>query len=553
MLSGRKKGRGTLIMLLIMVALIIITGCAAKAPSDISSGETESGGSPQSSGEQTAGGSTELAQVYPLQKDVKLTYWVGVNASVALSYTNYGDMPFFKELMKKTGVTIEFMHPVQGQESESLNILLASGELPDLIEYNWYGFMGGPEKAISDGYIRSLNDIIKQYSPNLYKYLSENPIVDKMVKTDNGNYYVYPFIRGDDALVVFVGPIVRKDWLDDLGLPLPETMDDWYQMLTAFKENKGAAAPLTYEEGLLSQGAFSGAYGVIRDFYVEDGVVKYGPMEPGWRDFLAVYSKWYQEGLIDPDIAVVDRNTVGAKMTGGQAGASMGFAGSRLGSWMQSMADVDPRYELAGAPYPVINKGEKPKFGHMDYYYGLSGSVAITTKCRDVESAARLLDYGYSEEGHMLYNFGVESVSYNIVDGYPKYTDFIMNNPDGLPINQILAGYARGIDSGPFIQDVRYHEQYISMPQQRQAITAWKNTDAVKYKLPPVTATPEESQEASIIMNEVNTYMQEMFFKFLMGVEPLDKFDEYVSTLKELGIERVIEIKQEGIERYNNR
>ena len=106
-------------------------------------------------------------------------------------------MPFFKELMKKTGVTIEFIHPSQGQESESLNLLLASGYLPDLIENNWYGFTGGPEKALSDGYILPLNDVFKQYSPNLNKYLSDNPEIDKMVKTDAGKYYVYPFIRGD--------------------------------------------------------------------------------------------------------------------------------------------------------------------------------------------------------------------------------------------------------------------------------------------------------------------------------------------------------------------
>ena len=148
-------------------------------------------------------------------------------------------------------------------------------------------------------------------------------------------------------------------------------------------------------------------------------------MESGWKDFLAEFSKWYQEGLIDPDIAIVDKKTVGAKMTGGQAGASMGFAGSRLGSWMQSMASIDPKYELVGTPFPVLKKGDTPKFGHLDTYYGLSGSVAITTQCKDVETAARFLDYGYSEEGHLLYNFGIEGESYTMADGNPKYTDFI--------------------------------------------------------------------------------------------------------------------------------
>ena len=120
-------------------------------------------------------------------------------------------------------------------------------------------------------------------------------------------------------------------------------------------------------------------------------------------------------------------------------------------------------------------------------------------------------------------------------------------------MNQVLSVYTLSIDLGSFVQDVRYHKQYISMPQQRSAIAVWKNTDMAKHKMPLVTATPEESQEMSQILSEVNTYMMEMYFKFLMGVESLDKFDEYVATLKQLGIEKAIEIKQKGIERYNNR
>ena len=79
--------------------------------------------------------------------------------------------------------------------------------------------------------------------------------------------------------------------------------------------------------------------------------------------------------------------------------------------------------------------------------------VAITTSCKDVETAARLLDYAYSEEGHMLFNFGVEGESYTMVDGYPTYTDKILNNPEGWPLAQSLAAYIRGNYNGPFVQD----------------------------------------------------------------------------------------------------
>ena len=118
-----------------------------------------------------------------------------------------------------------------------------------MIEYNFLSdFPGGPEKAIGDGYILKLNDLIDQHAPNLKKFLQENPDIDKMVKTDNGSYYAFPFIRGDEYLRVFQGPIIRKDWLDELGLPVPETIDDWTAMLRAFKEKKGAAAPFSVNQ-----------------------------------------------------------------------------------------------------------------------------------------------------------------------------------------------------------------------------------------------------------------------------------------------------------------
>ena len=84
-----------------------------------------------------------------------------------------------------------------------------------------------------------------------------------------------------------------------------------------------------------------------------------------------------------------------------------------------------------GVKYPVLHRGDLPEFVNQNYAYYPDTSVALSAQCRDVEAAARLLDYGYSQEGHMLYNFGIEGVSYTMEDGYPRYTELITNNPQG--------------------------------------------------------------------------------------------------------------------------
>lgn len=495
---------------------------------------------------------------YPIQTDETLDYWCELNQNVSVNFANLGDTPFAKEWQKQTGVKINFLHPPANQGKEQFSLMLADGELPDLVEYAWMdNYPGGPEKAIKDGNILPLNDIFEKYCPNLTKYLEEHPEVDRMIKTDEGHYYVFPFIRGDEALCHTIGPMIREDWLNELGLEVPTTIDEWHTVLTAFKEEKGAAAPLTWEYtmgALTNEDPFAYAFGACRNFFIgDDGKVHFGATEPGYKDYLTTFNQWYEEGLLDPDLATLALEQVSAKMTSGQGGASIGWAGSRLGTWVSAAQQTDPDYMLVPAPFPTLEKGATPEYGQIDNLYPNQGSVAISTSCENVELAARLLDFAYSEEGHMLFNFGVEGESYTMEGDYPTYTDQILNNPDGWSPAQSLSAYIRGNYNGPFVQDVRYLEQYYTLESQKQTPIVWGKTNASKHKLPPITPTADESKEFASIMNEINTYRDEMTLKFIFGTESLDNFDEYVKTIEEMGLPRALEIQNAALERYNNR
>jgi putative aldouronate transport system substrate-binding protein len=543
---------------LAMAALLAMTGslfaaCSKEGASTIATPkETAKQATPAPS-------SAGTVNVYPLKTDKPLTYWAELNGNIQSVKPTFAEVPFFQELQKRTGVNLKFIQPPANQAKEALNVLLASGELPDMIEYTWSkDFPGGPEKAINDGYILKLNDAIDKYAPNLKKYLKEHPEVDKQVKTDNGSYYVFPFIRGDDVLKTYQGPIIRKDWLDELGLPVPQTVDDWYTVLKAFKEKKGVAAPLTflgvpYALFGLDGGGFIGAYGVIKNFYLDNGQVKYGPMEPGYKQFLATFQKWYAEGLIDKNIATVDSKTMDSNMTSGRSGASIWNSGAGIGKWQPVIKEKDPKAQLVPAPYPVLKKGDKPKFGQKDFAYVPNAAVAITAKSKNVETAARMLDYAYGPEGHLLFNFGIEGISYKLEGDYPKYTDMVLKNPDKLAPAQALALYARGGYNGPFVQDKRYIEQYLTMPEQKDAVKIWSETDAEKYMLPPVSATPQESAELASIMNDMKTLVDEMSLKIILGADSVDSFEKYVTKMKSLKIDRALEIQKAALERYNKR
>lgn len=491
--------------------------------------------------------------IYPLSTNATLTYWMELHPNVALIAKNFGDTEFAKELQKRTGVKLKFIHPAVGQAKEAFNLMLASGELPDIVEYNWLTIPGGPNSAINDGFIVKLNPILSKYAPNLRSFLKKNSKYDRMIKTDEGNYYVFPFFRADLSLLVTSGPMIRKDWLDELGLKVPETIDEWYTVLKTFKEKKGSSTPITVESYTQLSSMLSGGFNSTNSFYVDKGKVKYGGIESARKNYFATMNKWYNEGLIDKNFATASRKIVDSNIMNGKSGAAYGSGGSGIGRYLDSMKGKDTKFDLVAAPFPSAKKGVKPNFSNISQYFGGIGSAAITTKCKNVEAAARLLDYGYSEEGSMFFNFGIEGVTYKMINNYPIYTEYVMKNPEKLSNTQVMSKYMRGSNNGPFVQDKRYIEQYYEYPQQKDALVQWQKTDYMKHMMAPVTPTSDESNQLAKIMNEISTYQDEMTVKFIMGIEPLNDFDKYVAQIKKLGIDKAIAINQAALQRYNSR
>ncbi|MEK3890070.1 extracellular solute-binding protein [Bacillus sp. FSL K6-3431] len=484
-----------------------------------------------------------------------LTYWVGNNRPDTLK--NYNEMGAYKKLEEITDVHVEFEHPASGEADQQFNLMMASGDLPDAIERIWTSVPGGPEKYIKDKKIIKLNDYIDEHAPNFKKILEEHPEWKKMISTDDGSIYSFPFLREDEVNLTFFGPILRKDWLEKLELDIPETIEEWHTVLTAFKEQdpngNGEAdeIPLLINKDSITSNAFVGAWGITNGFYQVDNKVDYGPIQPEYKEFLTLMNDWYKEGLIDKEYVATDDKLKDAKVTNDQLGSLLGYTGSSILRYMQLKTDENPEFKLTGAKYPVHKKGEIPPFNLGENNYNGVGA-AITTSNKNIEDTVKWFDYKYGEEGFNLFNFGIEGESYEMIDDYPTYTEIITNNPDGKSMSEGLAMYVPAGWSGPFIQAKEYAEQYTNMPEQQEAIANWK-IGSNERVMPMVTPTQEESSEYASIMNDIGTYKSEMINKFIMGEESLSNFDEFAKTIKSMGIERAIEIQQAALERYNKR
>ncbi|MDR0450125.1 MAG: extracellular solute-binding protein [Treponema sp.] len=528
------------------------------AVSALFAGGRQGGGSSAGTGGGAGAATTPLGS-YPLQTDVTLSYWLSLNLNVSPNFSNLGDTPFGKTLQEKTGVKIDFLHPpiASGADREQLNLMIADGSnLPDLLEYNWLtSYPGGPEKAIDDGVILKLNDIIDRYCPNLKAYLQAHPEFDRMVKTDDGSYYSFPFIRGEEILWYSQGLMIRKDWLDELGLQPPDTMDDWHTVLTAFKDRKNIPAPFT-QVFSNNQRMFVTPFGVMKGWFIgaDDGRIRFGQIEPGYRSWMETMAQWYREGLIDQDIASMQTSQQNQKMTAGTAGATVASVGSGMGTWTASARPGNPKYEIMALADPVLNRGAKRVYAYVGQAYGTNATVAISGSSKNVEIAARFLDWGFSQAGHLFYNFGIEGESYTMVNGSPTYTDFVMRHANW-SVAQALSAYMRSTGSGPFVQDGGYITQYYALPEQKAALTNYAVAGAGNYILPPITATQDESRELASIMNDINTYCDEMMTKVILGTETINdaSWNNYVSTIRRMGIDRAIAIQTAALNRYKAR
>ena len=532
-----------------MMVTSALTGCGSKEEETqtAQTSANESSASVESTSEAASEGVEEFS--YPMESGHTVVYWMELNSAASANFLSMDETEFGKALQEQTGIEIEYQHPASGQAKEQFNLMLADGNLPDIIEWKWLtDYTGGPAKAIEDGVVIPLNDIIDEYCPNLKAYLEEHPDIDKEIKTDDGQYYMFPTINGTRESF---GGYIREDWLKELNLEIPASMDDWYHVLTVFKNEKGTEAPLSIAwSALITNSPWAYAYGVGgKSFVVEEDTVVYAPISDGYKEFLTTLNKWYEDGLLDPELATIKNTQVTAKIATGLSGASAGYLASAMQVQITAGIAEAPEFSLVATPVPEVTEGVAPEYANTTRGIGAIGA-AITTQCEDIEAAARLLDYCYAGDGLMLFNYGIEGVSYEMVDGNPVYTDEIFNNPDGLEQSAALGKYQRASYNGPGIQLADRYKQTLLYENTQNARETWQVEGAVDHVLPALTLTTEESSEYATIMNEITTYVDEWTLKFVMGTESLDNWDTYVQTIQQFGITRATEIQQAAYDRY---
>ncbi len=485
-----------------------------------------------------------------------VTFWVKNACSEFVS--SYNDVESLKEMQKKIGINVEYIHPSSGSVETQFNILMASGEFPDIIEYDWANsYPGGVSKAYQDGIITKLNEHMNQlpnYSEAIKKYS------DSYVSELDGSVFLFATLKDNELSNSYYGHMVREDWLEKLGIPIPETIDDWYEMLKAFKSKdpngNGQADEIpytTYKGGGFFD--FAPAWGVMKGTFhpTPDGRFVYGSIEPAFKDFLIEMNKWYSEGLIDPEFSSIDKSVTDSNMANDIAGSTTGYIGSQMGNYLSARKD-DPSYKLIATPWPALKQGMPQYLGTQITRLGLYGvGAAVTQKSKNLDAALKFLDYCYSDEGTILQNWGIEGVTYEKNGENYMLTDMVSKSTEGKSAVQVMTPYAMtgyGLHPKVTLGDA-YQAVMNDHPSQKAAAKQWAEGDKTLLTI-NYPFTTEENKKLNSILSEIRTYEDEVLMKMVMGLEPISNFDAYVSQMKALGIDEAIQIHKTAYERYMN-
>ena len=299
-----------------MTSALFLSGCGsdsgsttattAPPPQTTAAGKTESAAAETAAQtEDTQAAAEQTGISYPVEGSPAISWGLLRKSQWSDRYDSFTDLPLGKALQEQTGYTIEAVHV---DNNQAMNLMIASGDLPDIISYYLMSQYNGKEaQAVKDGIIMGMTpEFLQENAPDYWAYLEANEDVKRALLTNDGEIVAFAFVREPGVSRSVQTLMVRDDWCEELGIELPETADEFYAMLKGFKEQLGAEVPLALPTGhlqsALNNGFLTQPFGVLsRDKYQVDGKVIFGYMQPEYKDVLAWLNKLYEEGLMDPN------------------------------------------------------------------------------------------------------------------------------------------------------------------------------------------------------------------------------------------------------------
>ena len=470
---------------------------------------------------------------------------------------SWNSLPRLEDIQAATGCRIRFHEVSQTGASEQFNLMIASGDMDDIIQAADY-YVGGLGAAYDDEVIIDLSDMIEENAPIYYDLLMNhsNQTTRDVVLTD-GKHLSMNTLK--DEAVSDMGLVVRGDWLDELGMEVPETLDEFTDVLYAIHDNYNTpqtiyvnnTGEIPYMDGIFGVSIFkvSGSTDVAP--YVDNGTVKSGIVSDEYREFVAYVRQLIKDDVINKDFYVnasSDTDTWG-RVSAGETGVWRIGADS-----MHKVAEYTENPDAYCLPIPKLVKepGDKYLFGNQIALADNKG-YSLTSNCEEPEMALQFFDWFFTDEGVLISNYGIEGETFEYVDGQPQFAEFITNNPNP-DLHMMFAVILNTFNHAPMYNIVS--KMWVGYtPEEEAAIHLWSDTsnDDTSRALP--TAAALSTEETSLISNQMTaviSYASEEILKFMTSASDLsdENWRAFCENCSAQGLDEIMAVYQNAYEEY---
>jgi putative aldouronate transport system substrate-binding protein len=447
---------------------------------------------------------------------------------------------------------------------DQVGILLATNSMTDIMQLpgSYDTFLVRPDQMFADGQIIDLKTI-ESSIPDYMQLINDNPVMLKNVMNDDENIMYFGRPLFEQEIGMSGGLMIRKDWLDKFDLELPQSLDELIHALETFRDGdpngngEKDEVPFCGNQGSLQViGNLTGIQETFSMVGGPAGEVVFGPFEEAaYQKRLKLIATFAQGKLINENYYNFDFQMRDTWMVEDRVGASLTGLGN-LDKWNGWMDDHET-FLMWPIDNPAMEDGNR-YFDRTGMTKGMGDTITvISTNAENPEKCGELVNYFYTEEGHMLTTFGVEGITYEMAGTLPKYTDLIVNNPDDLGVGDAQGKYI-GIPGMPTYDDMRVWAQLsLTSPAARQAnIHTWTDTFTIETNtpIPPAMMDTDSADEYADIMADLQTYLLESVAKFTTGEWDIDAdYAQFVQTCRDLKAERALELLTDAVKAWQNR
>ena len=516
------------------------------------------------------------ASVYPLCEnlgDVTLKVMVVAHPAIADWDTNDST----KWMEEQTNVKIEWLTvPYEGR-AEAVQMALAGGEYPDVFMFPYGNCINQDilnRYGVNEKRLAVVDDLVKDFMPNLQKAYEDNPGYQGLMTMLDGHMYSLPTVNQCYHCTIATKMWINQQWLDNLGLAMPTTTDEFYDVLVAFRDNDPNGngvqdeIPLAgayingwntnsdlfimnsfnyYTAWLSADGEPKSALGL----YLDGDTVKVPFAEEGFKEGLKFMNKLVTEGLFYDGSFTMDQQALTNLVESPDAEMVGCVAGGYGGQFCNMEGE---RYEHYVALMPLTGPTGLQQIPVNNYDLGLSGAL-ISDASPNKEIAAKWIDLLYTWEGSMITTFGLEDVAWRKategevgLDDSPALFSMVKPWQEVEPQSdhwvQATVTYRNSafrlgeaydtsipLYSGAGLEKLLYN---VSRDMMQYA-------DPAKY-MPPVKFSTEDADAMSVPIVELSGVIKESLPQFMTGNLSIDDdFQSFLDNLNAAGLPALLE------------